>query len=235
MSYNLLESLNEHLSGDVVSNLAALIGESPKSTEIALTTALPALLAAISEKSVGNVNTSGLFNLLTGGGLDGGVLSNLGALSRGGDETAKLMSEGGNLLLSIFGNNTAGLTELIANNSGISSHAATSLLNFVIPIILGLLGRNLKINSIENANGLAEFLSGQRGLLTSDLPAGLSSLLSSDPLHFAVNKTEGESITQTVTEAASKLSESISETFDTIGDTLKVATVNKEEIGRAHV
>lgn len=246
MSNNLLELLKEHLSEDVISNIATLIGESPKNTETALNTALPSLLAGLVEKSTDNASVADLFNLLTGGSYDGGVLSNLGALSRGGDETAKLMADGGNVLESFFGNKSAGLADLVANTSGISKDSSSKLLSFVTPIVLGLLGKNLKIESIENTAGLAGLLNGQSGFLKNVIPAGLGSLLSVDTLETAINKIGTGSTQNTIADTAKNvlsnfdeatdianlekvpettttIGASISDTLDKIDDTVKIA------------
>lgn len=177
MSNNLLESLKEHLSGDVVSNLASLLGESTKNTESALHTALPSLLAGLVEQSGNTQNTGKLFNLLTDGNYDGGILSNLGALSQGGEETTKLISQGASLLSSLFGDKVSGITGLIANASGIGKTGSSSILGFLTPIVLGMIGKHLKIENISSAAGLAEFLSSQKGYLQNFIPAGLSGLL----------------------------------------------------------
>jgi OmpA-OmpF porin, OOP family len=177
MSNNLLESLKEYLSGDVVSNLATLIGESPKNTESALFTALPSLLAGLVDTSSDTKSIGHLFKLLMDGNHDGGVLSNLGALSRGGDETTKLMSNGGNLLVSLFGDKATGITNLVANASGISKNSSSSLLGFVTPLVMGLIGRKLKIGKITDAAGLAKLLNEQSGFLKDFIPVGLSGVV----------------------------------------------------------
>ncbi len=176
MSINLLESLKEHLSGDVVSNLASLIGESPTNTESALKTAVPSLLGGLISQSSDSSSLGKLFDLLTSGNHDGGLLSNLGALSRGGMETNQLLTQGGNLLSSLFGDKLSGLTDIIANAGGVSKNSSSSLLNFLAPVALGLLGKVMKTENIGSAAGLAQFLSGQGGFLKNLLPAGLGSL-----------------------------------------------------------
>ncbi len=244
MSNNLLESLKEYLSGDVVSNLAALIEESPNNTQTALNTALPSLLAGLAEKSKDGTSLANLFNLLTNGLHDGGVLSNLGALSRGGDETAKLMSEGGNLLTSIFGNKTEGLTDLIASSSGISKSASANLLNFITPVVCGYIGKILKLEGIGNAAGLSELLSGQGNFLKNLLPVGLTPLFAGGSLEAAISKIDIESVKSTVSDTAknvlnefdketyifdkdkiaynaAKLSASVSSTLDKFEDTIE--------------
>ena len=202
MTNNLLESIKEHLSGDVVSNLATIIGESPKNTESALNSAIPSVLAGLADQSGNNQIIGHLFKLLTESGHDGGILSNLGALSRGGDETNKLISEGTRLLDSFFGSKSTGLIDLVSQNSGISKTSASSLLGFITPVVMGMMGKNLKIGNIENASGLASFLNDQSGILKNFLPSGIGALLGGGTLSAALDKIDTESIKATVSEAA---------------------------------
>jgi OmpA-OmpF porin, OOP family len=218
LSNNLLESLKEHLSGDVVSNLATLIGESPKNTGSALNAALPSLLAGLVDQSTDEKSIGKLFNLLSEGKHDGGILSNLGALSHGGEETTKLVAEGGNLLASLFGDKAGGITDLVANASGISKDSSTSLLGFITPIILGLVGRNLKIENCENAAGLAGLLSGQSAYLKGPVPAGLGNPSAGEALETAISKM-AETATGTMAMASSEtkvfdMDEELTVTFD---------------------
>lgn len=237
MSNNLLELLKEHLSGDVVSNIAALIGESPKNTETALQTALPSLLAGLVDKSTDATSIGKLFSLLTDGNHDGGVLSNLGALSQGGEETTKLLSEGANLLSAFFGDKAAGITDLVANASGISKSSSNSLLEFIMPVLMGLIGRNLKIEGTQYATGLAGLLSSQSGFLKNLIPAGLSSLLVGETASATTASTapvmsDFEKAASTLDSGyATPKTEALTNTFDDIGD--KIEHVAEETFASA--
>jgi len=217
MSNNLLELLKEYLSGDVVSNLAALIGESPKNTELALHTALPSLLTGLANKSADGNTIGNLFNLITQGNHDGGLLSNLGALSRGGDETSKLISDGGALLTNLFGDKASAITDLVANSSGISKNSSSSLLGFITPVALGLLGKKLKLGNIQGSAGLAGFLSGQSETLKAFIPAGLTGLLSGDTLESAIDKIDEGTVNASV---AAPVITAVSSSFDKAVDLL---------------
>jgi OmpA-OmpF porin, OOP family len=177
MSVNLLEILKEHLSSDVVSNLASLLGESAENTTSAVSNALPALLAGLAEKSSDENALSGLFNLIINDNHDGGVLSNLGALSHGGDETTSLIADGGKLLSTLFGEKVGGISNLIAELSGISGKSSESLLGFVTPVVLGLIGKTLKLQQIDTASGLSGLLGSQSDFIKNLIPAGLSGVL----------------------------------------------------------
>jgi OmpA-OmpF porin, OOP family len=237
MSNNLLELLKAHLSGDVVSNIAALIGESPKNTESALHTAIPCLLAGLVDKSTDASSIGKLFSLLTDGNHDGGVLSNLGALSQGGEETTKLLSEGANLLSSFFGDKAAGMTDLVANASGISKSSSNSLLGFIMPVLMGLIGRNLNIEGTQYATGLAGLLSSQSGFLKNLIPAGLSRLLAGETVSATTANTapvmsDFDKAANTLDSGyATPKTESLTNTFDDIGD--KIEDVAEETFASA--
>lgn len=191
MANNLLEKLKEHLSGNVVSNIASFLGESPQITESAINTTLSSVLACLVEQSENTQSAGNLLNLIAEGSHDGGVLSNLGALSLGGEETSKLSSQGTTILSTLLGDKLGGLTDLLAKSSGVSKNSSSSLLGFVTPIVLGLIGKTLKIDQLDNLDGLTGLLSGQKPFLQNYIPDGLTNLLSGgSSLESAIDKTE---------------------------------------------
>lgn len=177
MSINLLEIINEHVSGDVISKLAEFVGESPKNTTSALSNAIPSLLAGLVSKSSDSEGASSLFSLLSQSDHDGSLLNNLVGAFSGGEGTNKLLSTGTTLLNSILGSKADGVVNLIANASGISKTSSGSLLGLLTPMILGILGKTVKAQGINSATGLASLLGSQGGFLKNFLPAGLTSIL----------------------------------------------------------
>ncbi|MEQ1635327.1 MAG: OmpA family protein [Methylococcales bacterium] len=177
MSNNLLELINENITGDVISKLAEFLGESPKNTTSALSNAIPSLLAGLVNKSTDTDGASTIFNLLSQGSHDGSLLNNLVSAFSGGEGTSKLLSTGASLLTSVLGNKADGVTNLIANASGISKTSSSSLLGLVMPMIFGVLGKTVKSQGITSATGLASLLASQGGFLKNFLPAGLTSIL----------------------------------------------------------
>jgi OmpA-OmpF porin, OOP family len=176
MSNNLLELLNAHLTEDVVSKIANFIGEPPKNTGSALGSALPSLLSGLIHKSSDSQGASILYNLLTQNH-DSSLLSNLGAELLGGDVTAKLANAGGGLLNSIFGNKSEGIANVVANASGISKGASTSLLGLLMPIVFAVIGKTLKSQQITTPSGLVSLLGEQDGFLKNLIPGGLAGIL----------------------------------------------------------
>ena len=177
MSSNLLEIINENITGDVVSRLAEFLGESPKSTSLALNSSIPIILAGLVNKGIELPGATTIFSQLNQGSHDGGILKNLNTAFSGGEGASKLLATGAKLLKSVFHNKTDGVAKLIANESGISKKSSNSLLSLLMPIIFGVLGKTVKAEGITGVVGLATFLGKQRGFLKNLLPAGLDSVL----------------------------------------------------------
>ena len=180
MSNNLLELINENFTGDVVSKLADFLGESRKSTSLALDNAIPTILAGLVNKGSELPGATIILSQLSQGSHDGGILNNLVNVFSGGAGTSKLLATGAKLLKSVFHNKTDGVAKLIANASGISQTSSNSLLRVLMPVIFGVLGKTIKAEGITSPAGLVSFLGKQRGFLKNLLPAGLSSALRLD-------------------------------------------------------
>ncbi|SJM92627.1 DUF937 domain-containing protein [Crenothrix polyspora] len=175
MSTNLLELLNAHLTEDVVSKISNFIGESPKNTGSALGSALPSLLSGLIHKSSDSQGAGILYNLLTQN-QDSSLLSNLGAELLGGDVTTKLMNAGSGLLNSIFGNQSKDIANVVANASGISKTASSSLLGLLMPVVFAIIGKALKSQQITSPAGLVSLLGEQGGFLKNLIPGGLAGI-----------------------------------------------------------
>ena len=155
MSSNLLELINENITGDVVSRLAEFLGESSNNTSSALSSAIPSILAGLVNKSADTQGASTILSLLNQGSDVSGILNNLVTAFSGGEGTNKLLAVGAKLLNSIFGYKTDDVANLIANASGISKTSSNSLLGLLMPLIFGVLGKTVKAEGITSPAGLA--------------------------------------------------------------------------------
>jgi len=177
MSNNLLELINETITGDVVPKLADFLGESPKNTSSALSGAIPSILAALVNKGTDTQGASDILSLLSQGSHDGSILNNLAAAFSGGEGTNKILATGATLLNSVFGYKTDDVANLVANTGGISKTSANSLLGLLMPIIFGVIGKKVKEAGITSTAGLVSLLASQSSFLKNLLPAGLSNIL----------------------------------------------------------
>ncbi|WP_169051672.1 OmpA family protein [Flavobacterium sp. H122] len=171
MSVNLLDSLKEYITPELLSQASGALGESESGVSNAISSALPTLLGGLLNKS-GDSNAMGsVMDLITKSSADsGGILSNLGGLLSGGNSEASGI--GSSLLSLLFGGKLSSITDLIAGVSGIKSSSAGSILGMAAPLLLGHLGK-----SGITLSGLTGLLSSQKESILAAAPAGLGSVL----------------------------------------------------------
>ena len=157
-------------SGDVLGKLAGLAGASEAQTKTATTAAIPALLSALSGLAGTSKGADQLASSL--GGLDLGMLGNLaGAL--GGGQSSGLGSLGGNLLGSLLGaGGTAKIVDAIAAFAGIQPGIMRTLLNYLAPIVLGMVAK--QFSGRPTGADVSRLFADQSSNIKAAMPRGLS-------------------------------------------------------------
>ncbi len=165
MSFNLFETVKASLSGDMINKMAGILGESSAHVQQAMYGIIPSVLTGILLKAdSGDVQE--ILNLATEAArID--IPSNLNPLA-GVNGNAKGMD----FLKNIFGEKTTGLSDSIADYSGVSSQSASSLLSITAPTAFGVLGKHI-LESNMNASGLRSFLNSQKKKVLNATPAGI--------------------------------------------------------------
>jgi OmpA-OmpF porin, OOP family len=177
MSQNLVETVKNYFTGDVVRQASAAVGESETGVGAAMGGVIPLVLASLLNRAEQPGGSTALWGMAREA-YEGGTLTNPAALL-GADGTggSSWLSRGGELLRSALGDRYASTTDTIATTTGVKSSSVSSLLGMAVPVVLGLLGRHSAENSLD-ANGFGNFLAGQKASVMSALPFGLGSLFS---------------------------------------------------------
>ena len=178
MAVNLLDLVKQGLPSNFADMAGKFLGESPSTTQTALSSALPALLASIARQGATPSGAQGLLSLLNNPAVSTGVLGNIGGLfSGGGQQATSTMSAGSGLLTSLLGDKAGGLASTLASVAGLkSSQSATNLLALVVPLVLGFIKKFVGDNGL-NANGLSTLLGSQGSFLQGTLDSRLTSAL----------------------------------------------------------
>ena len=172
MATNLVDSVKGLLTPDIMQRVSALIGESPTNTQKAVDSAVPSLLAGLTNYVSSSPNgATQLLSFLNQGNY-GSLLNNLPGLLGDSSATQSFMNSGKGILSMLFGGKLGSLTDLIANTGGIKTSSTSSLLSLLAPLILGVLGRQGL-----NASSLISLLTGQKDTIARSAPAGLASVL----------------------------------------------------------
>lgn len=169
MAFNLVDSVSNLFSNDLISKAASAFGENEGGIQKALSGAVPSVLTGFLNKAESSDGAQSLLDLSKQAG-GSGILSNLGGLLEGGGGTfSGLLSMAGNL----FGDKSGAISSLISGFSGIKQSSASSLLNMVAPAALGSLGKYATDNNL-GASGIASFLTAQKDNILSAIPSGLN-------------------------------------------------------------
>ena len=173
---NLLELVQGQLTDERLTRLAAIVGESGLGTRKALAgAALPAVLTGLAVEYSGEAGAARLLELMRAGGHDGSLLPTLDGALAGGAHTDALLSLGKGQIGAILGDRVDAVTELMAADTGIRRSAAGDLLGLLVPLVLGVLGKQLQAGG--GAARIAELLAGARPALAAVAAPGLPAAL----------------------------------------------------------
>ncbi len=204
---NVMDLLKDQVGGALVKQASGFLGESESGTASAVSAILPSLMGSLISKGSDAKGAMGIMDMLSSGGHDGGMLSNLTGLLGGGESTNGLMSSGGHLINSLMGDSQGGLIDSIAGFAGIKQSSSSSLLKMAAPLVMSVIGKKV-LGENMGVSGLMGLLSGQKDNVMSAMPSGFSA--PSGLLGFADN------IKSTVTETTSKVAGTATGAADTV-------------------
>jgi outer membrane protein OmpA-like peptidoglycan-associated protein len=173
MSSPLLDSLSQMVTPDLLSQAASALGENQGGVSRGIGAVLPMLLGGVASRANDTNFASSLFKLVTNPGNDLGAVGDLGKLLSPGAGSSPMMGLGSQLLGSLFGNNLGAVGSALAGYAGIRPQSANSLLNMAAPLVLGVLGKQVKTGGL-NVSSLASLLSGQKSSIAAAMPSGLN-------------------------------------------------------------
>lgn len=173
MPSSLLDSLSQLVTPDLLGQAASMLGENQGDISRGVTAALPMLLGGVASRATDTSFASSLFKLVTDSRNDLGAVGNIAQLLTPGSSNSAISALGGQLLGSLFGNNTSAVTSALAGYAGIKPQSASSLLSMAAPMVLGVLGKSVRGGGL-NMSSLASLLKSQKGAISAALPTGLN-------------------------------------------------------------
>jgi len=171
MPFNLLDSVNNLFTTDLIGKAAASLGEDENRIQSAVSAVVPSVLTGILNKaSSGRTAASSLFDMAKQAS-SSGVLGNLGNLltgNGGGSGLSSLLSMASNL----FGDKLGAVTSQISSFAGVKPSAANALVNIATPAALGVIGKHVTQNNMDT-NGFISLLINQKDKILNAIPSGL--------------------------------------------------------------
>jgi outer membrane protein OmpA-like peptidoglycan-associated protein len=173
---NILETINDYISPDVVGKLSEKTGESSSAVTAGLGALVPSILGGILGKSSDSGLFSTIFSMLKSS--DSGILSNLTGLL--GDSASSHHDDpkdaAGSLLGKLFGNKVPELTSGVSKITGMQDSSVGTLLGLAGPLVTGVLGKKINSENLSES-GFSNFMSSQKDVIGAAMPAGLGGVL----------------------------------------------------------
>jgi Bacterial protein of unknown function (DUF937) len=174
MAANLVSSVMQFLTPDVVAKIAQTPGIAPDAVQKVVSAGVPAILAdfaGLATNPAGATQLSGTLNQQNPGMLSG-IMDALG----GPDQ--KAIADIGSLLLSALlgGSGAKALVSAVSDVSDVSQNAGKTVVGLLTPIVVGVLEQQQSSAGLDS-RGLANLLSSQKDQITAAMPSGLANML----------------------------------------------------------
>ncbi len=167
MAINLLELATNAISNSISDNISGMIGEGGNATQSAISSGLPAILAGLMSKAQSPGGAQEIFNQLDQH--DGSILNNLSDSLFGSNQSG-LLNMGASIANMIFGSRQSGVLGTLSRLAGFkSSSAASTILNLLGPIVMGLIGKQRAQGNLS-VDGIKDLLLGQKEHISNALP-----------------------------------------------------------------
>ena len=174
MATNLVTSIMQSLTPDMIAKIASLLGIDRSIAEKAIGAGIPAILAGFTNLASSPDGARQLSSTLLqqpAGALDQ-ITSAIGSGQRGFAES------GAGLLSGLLGSGgTNALAAAVGSFAGIGTNTGKSLLGLLGPVVAGALGQQQRSAGLD-ANGLASLLTSQKDQIAAAMPSGFAKLLS---------------------------------------------------------
>jgi len=139
----------------MVSGVVNQLGIKNEQAQMAISTAVPLLITALS-KNANSGDSQNIANALERDH-DGSILNNLSGFLSGGN-----FSDGAGILSHVLGGKQSQVENAIGKSSGLNAAQISQILAMVAPIVMGYLGKEKKQNGLD-ASGLSSLLGGLVG------------------------------------------------------------------------
>lgn len=168
---SLMEMIAQVAGGDdTVRRISKQLGADERSTQQAISGAIPVLVGALARNTSSPRGADALGRALDRDH-DGGILDNLQDFLGGGGNT----SIGDGILRHVLGQRRSAVENGVGKMSGLSSGQVSQLLAMLAPLVMGALGRQKRRTGLD-ARDLAGMLSKERSAFERQAPQSMSML-----------------------------------------------------------
>ena len=181
---NLVSLIIKFLTPDMLGRIASAVGLNQTDTSSAISTAVPALLAALTGVAA---QPGGPQKLADAAKLEVGTLDKYASMLGASGQTS-VVARGSQMLASLLGDrDQAALANAVGKYSGVGSAAGGPLLGALAPVVMGTIARQQQ--GVLNAGGIASLFESQKDNIAAALPSGFVKSLGDGGLLGSVGDT----------------------------------------------
>ena len=174
MATNLVTSIMQSLTPDMIAKIASLLGIDRNIAEKAIGAGIPAILAGFTNLASSPDGARQLSSTLLQ--QPAGALDQITSAIGSGQQS--FAESGAGLLSGLLGSGgTNALATAVGSFAGIGTNTGKSLLGLLGPVVAGALGQQQRSAGLD-ANGLASLLTSQKDQIAAAMPSGFAKLLS---------------------------------------------------------
>jgi hypothetical protein len=189
MSIDLMQMIKSAATQQIMNKLGGSLGLDSGKTSKAFDTGAAAILGGILNKAQSADGARSVLDLAKN--TDFSVLDKLGDLVGGSGASAdQFQKMGGGILDSLLGGNKGGMLSVLAKALGMDSSMIGKLLSMIAPIVMGILGKQIKSQGLD-VSGLTSLLGSQKKSIAGFLPNNLAGDLGFKSLLGNVDKMAG--------------------------------------------
>jgi hypothetical protein len=171
---NLVASVMQLLTPDMVAKIARTVGVDPELAQKLVAAAVPAILASFGGLAAKPAGAEQLVSTLEQQRPD--MLSHITEAIGGSDQRA-IADTGSGLLSSLLGGGGLNaLVSAVSTHAGIDQTSGKSILGLLTPMVVGALGQQQRSSGLD-ANGIADLLASQKDQIAAAMPSGLANML----------------------------------------------------------
>ncbi|GAB3643552.1 DUF937 domain-containing protein [Spirosoma arcticum] len=166
---NLFNTINDVLSPDVLSRIAAYVDEPAEKAHKAVDGLVYTVVGGLMKRTTTEIGVNQLFNHIQKGRYDGSLTDNLITVLREPAQTNTLITQGNDVISHLLPAMKSSIGTMISGYAGIRNSSAISLLGLTSTIVLHVLGKRVKDQKLD-ADGLAASLFSEREAFVNAVP-----------------------------------------------------------------
>lgn len=173
---NLLNGIKDSITNLTINNLAEYLGEDINGIKSGLDLNISTFAASVIDYTDSDRAADKLISILEDGGHTGEIMNNLESFSANPEKLALIETIGGNIANHFLGSGAASASSQIAHLTGIKNSSSTVLQKIAAPLVLGFLGREVRVNNLKPI-GLLGYLNNQSEQVYAELPESIKTTL----------------------------------------------------------